>query len=131
MASINAADLAHVPLFAGLSEPNLRIIASWFDVTDAPPGSQLTHEGGAGYAFSLLHTGTADVLVHGQVVRRLIAGDYFGELSMLGNGRQTATVKVTSPATVWTMFGTRFRELQRQHPDIAAAIERTAAERLA
>jgi len=108
----------------------LRIIASWLEVTDAPPGSQLTHEGGAGYAFSMLHTGSADVLVHGEVVRRLGAGDYFGELSMLGNGRQTATVKVTSPATVWTMFGTRFRELQKLHPDIAAAIERTAAERL-
>jgi hypothetical protein len=28
------------------------------------------------------------------------------------------------------MFGTRFRELQQQHPEIAAAIEKVAAERV-
>jgi CRP-like cAMP-binding protein len=128
---VNAADLAHVALFAGLSGPSLQIIAGWLEVNQAPPGWALTHEGAAGYAFSVLHSGTADVTVHGTVVRTLGPGDFFGEISILGNGRQTATITVTSPAEVWTMFGTRFRELQQQHPDIADAIARTAAERLA
>src|ERR1039457_7655751 len=89
----------------------------------------MTHEGASGYAFFVLHAGAADVVVGGNVVRTLGPGDFFGELSMLGDGRQTATVTVTRPSTIWTMFGTRFRELQQQHPEIAAAIEKVATER--
>jgi CRP-like cAMP-binding protein len=131
MSQVNAPDLARVTLFAGLSEASLQIIASWLEVNHVAPGWALTHEGAPGYAFSVLHSGTADVIVHGTIVRQLGPGDFFGEIAILGNGRQTATVTVTSPAEVWTMFGTRFRELQQQHPDIADAIALTAAERLA
>jgi CRP-like cAMP-binding protein len=118
MSQVNAPDLARVTLFAGLSEASLQIIASWLEVNHVAPGWAL-------------HSGTADVIVHGTIVRQLGPGDFFGEIAILGNGRQTATVTVTSPAEVWTMFGTRFRELQQQHPDIADAIALTAAERLA
>jgi CRP-like cAMP-binding protein len=128
--SPNAADLAQVGLFAGLDETGLRVIADWFDVAEAVPGQRLTLEGAAGYAFFVLHEGSADVLANGEVVRQLHSGDFFGEIALLGAGRQTATVTVTSPAIVWTMFGTRYRELQQRHPDIAATIEATAAERL-
>jgi CRP/FNR family cyclic AMP-dependent transcriptional regulator len=128
---VNTADLSRVALFAGLSEASLQIIAGWLEVNDVPAGWALTHEGASGYAFSILHSGTANVTVHGNVVRTLGPGDFFGEISILGDGRQTATITVTSPAEVWTMFGTRFRELQQHHPDIADAIARTAAARLA
>jgi CRP-like cAMP-binding protein len=129
--SPSATDLARTGLFAGLDEASLRIVADWFEVSEAVPGQRLTHEGAAGYAFFVLHEGAAEVLVHGEPVRELLPDDYFGEIAMLGAGRQTATVTVTSPAIVWTMFGTRYRQLQQQYPDIAATIEATAAERLA
>ena len=130
MSSLNASDLSRIALFAGLSESDQQVVATWLDVGEFAPGYKLTHEGASGYAFYVLYHGAADVVVGGSVVRTLGAGDFFGELSMLGNGRQTATVTVTAPSTVWTMFGTRFRELQQQHPEIAAAIEKVAAERV-
>jgi CRP/FNR family cyclic AMP-dependent transcriptional regulator len=130
MAVVNAADLASTPLFAGLDEPGRRIVAEWLEVDTVLPGRHLTHEATMGYAFYVLHEGTADVVVGSKVVRTLGPGDFFGEISILGDGRQTATVTVTSPATVWTMFGTRFRQLQQAHPEIAAAIEKVAAQRL-
>jgi CRP-like cAMP-binding protein len=130
MAAPEVADLANTELFAGLDEHSLRIVAEWFEVEDAVVGQRLTMEGNAGYAFFVLHEGSADVSVHGETVRALQVGDFFGELSMLGDGRQTATVTVTTPSVVWTMFGTRFRELQRHHPEIAATISATALQRL-
>jgi CRP/FNR family cyclic AMP-dependent transcriptional regulator len=130
MSALNPSDLSGIALFAGLDESDQRLVASWLDVGEFDAGYKLTHEGASGYAFFVLHTGAANVIVGGNVVRTLGPGDFFGELSMLGNGRQTATVTITTPSTVWTMFGTRFRELQQQHPEIAAAIEKVAAERV-
>jgi CPA2 family monovalent cation:H+ antiporter-2 len=131
MTSIEVSDLAQTPLFAGLDDAELRVLAEWLEVEEAPPGHDFTHEGAAGYAFFVLHEGAAQVIVGGNAVRGLEAGDFFGEISILGGGRQTATVRVTTPAVVWTMFGTRFRQMQQEHPDLAATIERTAGERLA
>ena len=130
MSAVNPSELSRIALFAGLDDSDQRVVATWLDVGAFDPGYKLTHEGASGYAFFVLHDGTADVIVGGKAVRSLGAGDFFGELSMLGDGRQTATVTITAPSTVWTMFGTRFRELQQQHPEIAAAIEKVAAERV-
>lgn len=130
MSSVNPSELSRIALFARLDEPDQRVVASWLDVGEFDPGYKLTHQGASGYAFFVLHAGAADVIVGGNVVRTLGPGDFFGELSMLGDGRQTATVRITTPSTVWTMFGTRFRELQQQHPQIAGAIEKVAAERV-
>ncbi|MBV9292723.1 MAG: cyclic nucleotide-binding domain-containing protein [Frankiales bacterium] len=129
MTSPDPADLALTPLFADLDDNGLRTVAGWLDVDEVDAGRHLTREGASGYAFFVLHAGRADVHVGDEVVTSLGPGDFFGELSMLGAGRRTATVTVTEPATVWTMFGTRFRELQLQHPEIAEAIERVALRR--
>jgi CRP-like cAMP-binding protein len=131
MTSIEVSDLALTPLFAGLNDADLHVVAEWLEVEKVSPGRDLTHEGASGYAFFVLHEGAAQVIVGGNAVRALEAGDFFGEIAILGSGRQTATVRVTEPAVVWTMFGTRFRQMQQEHPDLAAAIERTAGERLA
>jgi CRP-like cAMP-binding protein len=58
-------------------------------------------------------------------LRRLGPGDFFGELSIIGDGRRTATVKATSQVTVWNMFGTEFRNLEQHFPELAEKI-RTA-----
>jgi CRP/FNR family transcriptional regulator, cyclic AMP receptor protein len=130
MADLVAAELANTPIFAGLDQASLDVLVNWIDSESVHVGQELTHEGSHGYAFFVLHEGTAEVLVDHVVVRTLGPNDYFGEISILGTGRQTATVRVTSAGTVWTMFGTRFRQLQIEHPEIAATIEATANERL-
>jgi len=127
----DTAKLSQVGLLAGLDESQLEVIANWLEAESVYVGAEMTHEGAAGYAFCIIHDASAEVLIGGEVIRSLGPGDFFGELSMLGEGRQTATVRVTSPGTVWTMFGTRFRQLQIEHSEIAAVIEATATDRLA
>jgi len=130
MSSPSVPELADTPLFAELSQGDLLVLSGWLESEEVSVGQHLTQEGASGYAFFVLHEGTADVQVDGAVVRTLRANDYFGEVALFEDeGRRTATVVVTSPGVVWTLFGTRFRQLQQRYPDIAAAIQRSASER--
>jgi voltage-gated potassium channel len=127
---VDAADLAAVPLFASLSDSDRTQLAVWFDATEASEGVRLTGEGAAGYSFFVLADGRAAVTFDGAEVATLGPGDFFGEIAIIGNGRRSATVTTTTPATLFVMFGTEFRQLQKTQPEIAARIEAAMTERL-
>lgn len=118
-------ELRSLSLFAELGPAELEQVASWFDVEERDSGATLTQQGASGYAFYVLRDGTATVIQGDEEIRRLGPGDFFGELSIIGDGRRTATVKATSHVTVWNMFGTDFRNLEQHFPELAEKI-RTA-----
>ena len=118
-------EVGALSLFAGLEPAELAQLASWFDVEERGTGASLTRQGASGYAFFVLRKGTATVIQDDEEIRQLAPGDFFGELSIIGDGHRTATVKATSHVTVWSMFGTRFRSLEQQFPELAERI-RTA-----
>jgi voltage-gated potassium channel len=125
-----ADDLAGIPLFEGLDDAGRAEIAPWFEVSDVSPGVPLTGEGATGYSFFVIGDGTASVSVDGVEVREFGAGDFFGELALLGEGRRTASVTTTSPARLLVLFGTEFRRLQQDHPSLAERIEAGVRARL-
>jgi CRP-like cAMP-binding protein len=51
-------------------------------------------------------------------------------VAILGDGRRSATVTTTSPARLFVMFGTEFRQLQEAQPEVAAQLEAAMAERV-
>lgn len=118
-------ELGSLSLFAGLGPAGLEQLASWFDVEERNAGAPLTRQGATGYTFFVLREGTATVVQYDEEIRQLGPGDFLGELSIIGDGRRTATVKATSPVTIWNMFGTQFRSLEQQFPELAERI-RTA-----
>ena len=124
-------DLTGIPLFAGLSDEERTSLAEWFEVSDASAGMVLVSEGAAGYSFYVLLDGAAEVTVGGETVATFGPGDYFGEMAILGGGRRNATVTITAPSRLLSMFGTEFRMLQEVQPDIAALLEETVQERAA
>ena len=126
-----SAELAAVPLFAPLSEPELAEIAAWFDAKDVGNGVRLVGEGASGYTFFVLAAGSAVVTANGEEVRALGDGDFFGEIAILGDGRRSATVTTTAPSRLLVMFGTEFRRLQQEYPAIASQIEATMGARVA
>jgi CRP-like cAMP-binding protein len=123
MPNATADDLAGIALFEDLDLGARTTIAPWFEVQDVSPGVKLTGEGAAGYSFFVIRSGSATVTINGIEVRTLHAGDFFGELAILGDGRRTATVTTDSPSQVLVLFGTEFRQLQQEHPEIAEQIE--------
>ena len=118
-----ADDLAGIPLFETLEPAGLAEIAPWFQLEDVSPGVRLTGEGAFGYSFFVLRDGSATVSIGGRDVRTLGAGDFFGELALLGDGHRTATVTTDSPSRVLVLFGAEFRLLEQEYPEIAARIE--------
>jgi CRP-like cAMP-binding protein len=123
MPAATADDLAGIPLFDTLEADERAAIAPWFELDDVSAGVNLTGEGASGYSFFVLREGTATVTIDGDEVRTLGPGDFFGELALLGDGRRTATVTTASPSHVLVLFGTEFRRLQQEQPEIAARIE--------
>ncbi len=123
MPTASTEDLAGVALFDMLAPAEREAIAPWFERQDVSPGVRLTGEGATGYSFFVLRQGTATVTIDGVDVRALGAGDFFGELALLGDGRRTATVTTTSASEVLVLFGTEFRRLQHEYPELAARIE--------
>jgi CRP-like cAMP-binding protein len=114
--------LAAVPLFSSLDEEQLAKLANWFHVQNANEGVRLVGEGAPGYTFFVLIEGTAAVMSGDQTLAELTAGDFFGEVAILGDGRRTATVTSTTAVRLLVLFGTEFRQLEAAHPEIASRI---------
>lgn len=115
-------ELASVPLFSSLAEEQLTTLSYWFHVQNAGEGVCLVGEGAPGYTFFVLVEGSAIVTIAGQTVATLSRGDFFGEIAILGDGSRTATVTSTAPVRLLVMFGTEFRRLEADHPDIASQL---------
>jgi voltage-gated potassium channel len=128
---VGADKLAAVPIFESLSEGELGELASRFQEQTVSEGIRLTGEGASGYSFFVLVEGTVVVTVGETTIKNLGPGDFFGEMALLGEGRRVATVTTTSPAKLLVLFGTEFRRLQQEHPEVAARIEETMRRRIA
>jgi CRP-like cAMP-binding protein len=122
--------LRAIPLFRDLSDDELETVASWLAVEDVSAGKRLTLEGGSGYQFYVIESGTAEVRHKGALIASLGPGDFFGEMAILGEGRRSADVVATSPMTLLAMFGTSFRQLQATWPKVAEEINSAMARRL-
>jgi CRP-like cAMP-binding protein len=125
------ADLATVPLLSGLPAEAREVLARRFQVEEFDTGRRLVTEGRPGYTFSVIASGEVAVQHEDTDVRHLGPGDHIGEIAILGQGRRTATVVALEPVVAWTLFGTEFRALQTERPDVAAALEDAMARRLA
>jgi len=117
--------LRSIPLFAELGEEELGWLAERVSERSVAEGVSVTHEGMAGYAFFMIEGGEAKVVHGDQEVRRLSAGDTFGEAAIIGDGHRTADVVAATELELLAMFGTHFRELQMDMPELAERIEAT------
>lgn len=64
------------------------------------------------------------------MVRRLVAGDVFGEIAVLSSGRRTADVVSTSATRLIIVFNRDLWQLEDDVPELVAALRTMIAERL-
>ena len=115
--------LLRVPLFAGLSDDDRTRVASWLDVAEYEAGQRIAREGSSGYTFFVLDDGAVRVDHGGEAVATLGPGDVFGEMAFFGDGRRNSDIVAETPVRVFSMFGTRFREMQMSMPEVTAGLE--------
>jgi voltage-gated potassium channel len=123
MPTATAADFEGLALFDTLDPDAQAAIAPWFDVQDVSAGVKLIGEGCHGYSLFVLQDGSVTVTIDGVEIRTLSSGDFFGELALLGDGIRTATVTTAAPSRLLVLFGTEFRQIQQDYPELAERIE--------
>ena len=92
--------LRGIPMLAPLSGPILERLAGGTSRIQLAAGAVVIREGDAGDRFYIIETGSVDVSVNGQVVRRLGPGEGFGEIALVRDVPRTATVTVVEDAVL-------------------------------
>ncbi len=113
-------ELKRVPLFSGLSQRQLRRLASLVQKREYGPGVTLVRENEmSGVGFFIITEGEASVGVDGTQVARLGPGDFFGELALISDRVRAATVTVETPLRCFVMASWDFRTFAKDNPDVA------------
>jgi CRP-like cAMP-binding protein len=128
--AVDPSRLAPQPLFADASDDEVAEAAAHFSERHVADGTHLSNEGGAGYFFFVIESGTADVSHDGEVVATLGPGDFFGEAAVLATTRRTATVTATTEMMLLEMFGADFAVLEAKCPSVHATVRKALSERL-
>jgi CRP-like cAMP-binding protein len=128
--AVSPSRIEDVPLFAALSDDERGAIATKLSERHVSAGDRLSTQGGAGYFFFVIESGTVDISHGDDIVATLGPGDFFGEAAILQTKRRTATVTAASDVTVLEMFGADLAVLNAQAPSVHAAIERAMEERI-
>jgi len=122
--------LSGVPLFSGLSKKELTEIARNVTEVEISPREYLAFEGATGHQAMVILAGQVTVRKKGRKVAELGRGDVVGEMSLVTNRPRNATVRADTFVAALVMDSTEFGSLMDEHPQVAAKILKTVAERL-
>jgi CRP/FNR family transcriptional regulator len=119
--------LAGVPLFAELSEDELRRVAQVAVPRRFEAGSVILREGDPGDTCYILRSGRARVIREhpdGRAItlHNIGPGEIFGELAMFGGEVRSATVEAIDPVEAVAILATDLKRLLGSHPDIAVKL---------
>lgn len=96
-AAEKSALISQVEFFEGCTQREIDDIAKLLSDRHFAVGEELCRQGDAENFGFVIVEGDAAVLVDGDQVATTTAGDVVGELSMLGNGHRTATLRALTP----------------------------------
>ena len=122
MSEIDPDLLRRVTVFSTCTPDQLRRLAEAATATDHAPGDLLAEQGVIGHRFHLLLEGAAEAERDGEVVGAVRAGEFVGEIGLLGGGPATATVRCTETTRCLTLRRERFWEVLEAEPAIALRI---------
>jgi CRP/FNR family cyclic AMP-dependent transcriptional regulator len=111
--------LREVPLFADLSNRDLKQLADSMQELSFPSGREIVAEGKGGVGFFVILEGSARVSQGGEDRGALAAGDYFGEMALIDGDDRMASVYAESEIRCAAMTPWTFRPFVKDHPDVA------------
>jgi CRP-like cAMP-binding protein len=127
---MDPAALQGVPLFSELEPADRERVARWADQVDVDTGHHLIRRDGFGYEFFVILEGTAEVMLGDVHLADMVAGDFFGEMALVGETRRSASVRATNPMRLLVMGRPEFLSMKAQMPGVAERIRARIAERL-
>ena len=116
--------LKSIPIFADISDEELRQVATFAQEISVEAGRDLVREGDFSYEFMAIEEGEAEVTRGGEHLADLGPGDFFGEMGLLEKTLRNATVTAKTPIQLVTLTGWDLRRIERTVPQ---AVERVRA----
>jgi CRP/FNR family transcriptional regulator, cyclic AMP receptor protein len=131
----NAELLRSIPLFEGLAEDDLELLAA--SVTPKPfkAGELIFEQGDRGSEMYIISEGHVNIHLPGDASRRvslkdIARGEYFGELALFDDKPRSASALATTDAVLLELTRDTLSTYLERRPRAAMAILRTMAERL-
>jgi len=126
----DAERIASIPVFAGLPDRELEMIARAASLVEANAGHVIMAEGDFGHCMFIIERGTAEITRDGEVVATVGPGDVIGEIAVLASGRRTASIVATTPLRLWSLFKRDVWRLEEQAPGAAKRLRDVLGSRL-
>ena len=119
-----------VPLFAACGRRELALVARTFIERPVPAGAVLLRRGAPGRSFVVLLDGSAVVRLADRPLARLQAGDFAGELAVLGRRCHSADVVAETDLAVLECTGAELVGLLHDAPGLTRTMLTALATRL-
>jgi CRP/FNR family cyclic AMP-dependent transcriptional regulator len=114
--------LRAVPLFAGFSDKDLARVLEISKEVPHRDGKVVVEEDQTAIGFHLILSGEADASTGGEVVNRMEAGDYFGEMSLLDGKPRSASVTAVGELHTLAIPAWSFDRMLSEHPQMMRAL---------
>ena len=125
----NDVDLTHIERFSGLSDSEVKKIASTGTYVTVPAEWSLMGEGTSADKAYLLISGEVSVRKHGKQVAKLGPGDIFGEMAIVNHKLRSATVISLTRLECLHFTRKQIEELEQQIPAFREALESSTQSR--
>jgi CRP-like cAMP-binding protein len=124
--------LAGVPLFSMLPKKEVAKLARRAHELTIPADTVVTDVDRAGVSFGVIVDGQAEVSVHGEPVRVLGPGDYFGEMAVIDESFRYRSAKITAETELHCLMFAKwgFRHFAMTHPQTVWALLEMMAQRV-
>jgi CRP/FNR family cyclic AMP-dependent transcriptional regulator len=114
--------LRSVPLFADLSDRDLKRVLEVTKEVDFEDGRRVVEEDAQAVGFHLILQGSAIINVHGKDVSTFGPGDYFGEMSIIDGKPRSASVTASGHLRTLAIPAWDFEGLMEKYPSIMRAL---------
>ncbi len=119
-----------ISFFRDADRKALEHLESAADEVSVPAGHVLIEQGHNHNEGLIVEAGTAEVVIDGNAVAEIGAGEIIGELALLARGPATATVKAKTDMTLLVIPFNRFDQIMNDNPAMVKGIARDLAARL-
>jgi uncharacterized membrane protein len=127
--------LRTIPMFMGLGEEDLDVLAKSLVLRRFPAGSMIFNQGDPGDAMYIVADGDVNIHLPGEASRRvslkdISRGEYFGELALFDDKARSASALATTTTELLELARKTLEGYLQSRPVAAMAILRTMSERL-
>ena len=127
--------LAKVPLFAGLSDRQMKKLGNRFITRDYKAGDYIVTQGKGGAGMFTIVSGATEAVIESldgekTVVNHFGVTDFFGEIALLDDGPRTASVIATKDTECMILSREDFISIMKNDADMGVVIAEELARRL-